>query len=277
MRMNRTIRLALRGLALPAAAALMLGCASQGGPGAPAMQEPAREVRTASDQTDADRRSRVRLELAAGYFGRGQAETALDEVKLALAANPNNGDAFNLRGLIYASLNEDRLAEESFRRALQINARDGGAMQNYGWFLCQRRRYDESFTQFQQAVALPQYAGAPQSLMTLGICQARANRWAEAERSLSRSYELDPGSPVTAVNLAEVLYRRGELERARFYIRRVNSLNDVSNAQTLWLAARIEHKIGNLGGAREYGEQLRNRFPQSQEALMFDKGRFDDQ
>jgi type IV pilus assembly protein PilF len=277
MRMNRPIRLALRALVLPAVAAAMLGCATQGGPGAGAPQEPGREIRTASDQTDADRRSRVRLELAAGYFSRGQAETALDEVKLALTANPNNGDAFNLRGLIYASLNEDRLAEESFRRALQINPRDGGTMHNYGWFLCQRRRFDESFGQFQQAVALPQYNNAPQSLMTLGICQARADRWVEAERSLSRSYELDPGNPVTAVNLSEVLYRRNELERARFYIRRVNTLPEVSNAQTLWLAARIEHKIGNPTGAREFGEQLRNRFPQSQEALLFDKGRFDDQ
>jgi type IV pilus assembly protein PilF len=276
MRMTRLVFHAGASVALAAA---LLGCAGPGGPGAPggAAQPSGRELQTASDQTDADRRSRVRLELAAGYFGRGQSETALDEVKLALQANPNSGDAYNLRGLIYASLNEDRLAEESFRRALQINPRDGATMHNYGWFLCQRRRFDESFAQFQQAVALPQYNNLPQSMMTLGICQARADRWADAERSLSRAYELDPSSPVTAVNLSEVLFRRGELERARFYIRRVNGMNDVSNAQTLWLAARIEHKIGNPAGAREFGEQLRNRFPQSPEALLYDKGRFDDQ
>ena len=83
-------------------------------------------------------------------------------------------------------------------------------------------------------------------------------------------------NPATAVNLTEVLYRRGELERARFYIRRVNSSADIVNAQTLWLAARIEHKLGNRQGAQEFGTQLRNRFPQSREAVAFDQGRFDE-
>jgi type IV pilus assembly protein PilF len=34
--------------------------------------------------------------------------------------------------------------------------------------------------------------------------------------------------------------------------------------------------LGNARGAREFGQQLRNRFPQSPEALQYDRGRFDD-
>jgi len=37
-----------------------------------------RERVTESDQTEADRRARVRMELASGYYARGQFETALD-------------------------------------------------------------------------------------------------------------------------------------------------------------------------------------------------------
>jgi type IV pilus assembly protein PilF len=251
-------------------AAALWGCAAtQDG-------QNSRDRATASDQTDGDRRARVRLELAAGYFGRGQYETALDEVKLALNAKPDMSDALNLRGLIYSALGEERLAEESFRRALQISPRDADVLHNYAWFLCQRQRYAESTAMFQQAIAQPQYASLARSHMALGICQARAGVLVDAERSLSRSYELDSSSPVTAVNLSEVLYRRGEFERARFYIRRVNTMTDVSNAQTLWLAARIEHKMGNAPAARDFGQQLRNRFPQSPEALLYDRGRFDE-
>jgi len=235
-----------------------------------------RERITASDQSEADRRARVRLELATAYFGRGQLETALDQVKLALASKPDSAEAYNLRGLIYASLNDNRLADESFRRALQINPREADAMHNYGWFLCQRQRFTEAAVLFEQAIAQPLYAGLSRSLMAHGVCQARNGQLAEAERSLARSYELDPSSAVTAVNLSEVLYRRGEFERARFYIRRVNSLPDVSNAQTLWLATRIERRLGNAPGVREFGSQLRNRFPQSPEALAYDRGRFDE-
>ena len=79
-----------------------------------------------------------------------------------------------------------------------------------------------------------------------------------------------------AASRDEVLYRRGEYERARFYIRRVNTREDLSNAQTLWLALRIEHRIGNRGGVDEYARQLRSRFPQSPEALAYDRGRIDD-
>jgi type IV pilus assembly protein PilF len=225
---------------------------------------------------DAARRARVRMELAAAYFGRGQLPTALEEVKLAIAADPDHAPAWNLRGLIHGSLGDDAQAEDSFRQALRLDARDPDAMQNYGWFLCQQRRYEEAGALFRQALDVPRYRDAPRTLLTAGICQARAGQWSEAESTLTRSYELDPANPAIAVNLSEVLYRRGELERARFHIRRVNASADLVNAQTLWLAARIENRLGNRQGAQEFGTQLRSRFPDSPEAGAFARGRFDE-
>ena len=73
-----------------------------------------------------------------------------------------------------------------------------------------------------------------------------------------------------------MLYRQGEFERARFYVRRVNSTPGQSNAQTLWLATRIERRLGDARGEQLYGRQLRDRFPQSPEALQYERGRFDD-
>lgn len=225
---------------------------------------------------DRQKRARIRLELASAYFSQGQANTALEEVKQALVSDPNSVEAYNLRGLIYASLNDDRVAEDSFRRALQINAQDGSAMHNYAWFLCQRRRYAEADTMFDQAATLPQYRDVTMTLLAQGVCQARAGRVADAEKTLSRSYELDPGNPATAMNLADLLYRKGEYERARFYVRRVNNVPELSNAETLWLAARIENRLGNKQGAGELGAQLRARFPRSREASAFEQGRFND-
>jgi type IV pilus assembly protein PilF len=216
------------------------------------------------------------MELASAYFGRGQMTTALDQVKLAIAADPLYGEAYNLRGLIYANLGDNGLAEESFKRALQINGRDADAMHNYGWYLCQQKRYPEAGALFAQALAMPQYRGTARTLLAKGICEAGAGQLMDAEASLSRAYELDPSSPFIATNLSEVLYRRGEFERARFYVRRVNAMPEVANAQTLWLAARIEIKLGNRQGAGDFGNQLRNRFPDSPEARAFARGDFDE-
>jgi len=231
---------------------------------------------SATDAQSADRRSRVRLELAALHFSRGQNATALDELKLALAANPDMPEAHGLSALIYASLGDIAGAEQSFKRALQLSPRDGDTMHNYAWFLCQQRRYDEADATFQRATALPNYGEVMRTLLARGVCQARAGHWAEAERSLSRSYELDPSNPVTAYNLGDVLLRRGELERARFYVRRINQVPEAVTAQSLWLAARIERRIGNMDGLQDYGRQLRDRFPQSTEALQYERGRFDE-
>ena len=238
--------------------------------------EASRDRVTASDETSAAKRARVRMELASAYFARNQFTTALDEVKLALVADPNLGEAYNLRGLIYAALGDQSIAEESFRRALQINPRDVDSMHNFGWFLCQHRRYPEAADLFTRALEHPSYSGGARTLLASGVCEARSGRWPEAEASLKRAFELDPSNTAISVNLAEVLLRRGEYERARFYIRRVNTSNEQSNAQTLWLAARIEMKLGNRQGADDFGQQLRNRFPESRESAAFERRQFDE-
>ncbi len=235
-----------------------------------------REVRVQNEPADPVRRAKARLELAGLYFSRGQLPTALDEIKTALAAKPDLPDAYALRGLVQAAMGDARLAEESFQRALQLAPQDGGTMHNLAWFLCQQRRFAEADAQFDRALAQPQYRDGARTMLAQGVCQARAERWTEAERSLGRSYELDPSNPVTAFNLAEVLVRRGELERARFYVRRINALPEQVTAQSLWLAARIERRLGNLDALQEQGRLLRERFPQAAETFQFERGRFDD-
>ena len=258
-----------------AAAGGLTGCAAGPGRGAEALGD-SKDIVTASDESEASKRAHVRMELATGYFGRGQMTTALDQVKLAIQADPTMGEAYNLRGLIYANLGDDKLAEESFRRALQLDRRDADSMQNYGYFLCQKKRYPEAIAMFDQALAVPNYRSGARTLLTKGVCLAYAGQLAEAETALVRSYEIEPANPSTAVNLSEVLYRRGDYERARFFIRRVNSVAALQGPQTLWLAARIEQHLGNRSGVEEFGEQLRRRFPDAPETGRYARGQFDE-
>jgi type IV pilus assembly protein PilF len=225
---------------------------------------------------DPVRRAQARLELAALYFARGQNQTALDEIRQALQARPDMAEAIGLRALILAATGDSVGAEASFQRAMQLLPGDAGIMHNHGWFLCNERRFADADATFDRAIAVPRYDGLARSWMAKGVCLARAGRWADAERALSRSYEVDPTSPVTAYNLSEVLLRRGELERARFYVGRINAVPEQVNAQSLWLAARIERRLGDTSAMMDYGRRLRDRFPQSTEALQFDRGRFDD-
>lgn len=227
------------------------------------------DVVTESDEPENRRRARLRLELASGYFERGQINVALDELKQALVADPGFADAYNLRGLVYMRLNEVPLAEDSFRRSLTLNPRDAGTAHNYAWLLCQQARYRESFPLFIQAISNPTYGGQAKSLMAQGICQARAGLKPEAEQSLSRAYQVDAGNPVIGFNLANLLYERGEFARAQFYIRRLNN-SDYANAETLWLGIRIEYRLNNREAMHQLAEQLKKRYGQSREAASYD-------
>lgn len=233
------------------------------------------EIVTESDESSRQRRARLRMELASGYFEQGQTTVALDEIKQALVADSNNADAYNLRGLVYMRLDDAGLAEDSFRRAIAINPRDANARHNYGWLLCQQNRYGDAAAQFNEALAVPSYPDRAKTLMTRGVCELKAGQREQAERSLMQAYEIDAGNPVVGFNLASVLAQREEWSRAQFYIRRVNNSASAS-AETLWLGIRIERKLNNREATAQLGGQLQRRFPQSREAMAYERGNFND-
>ncbi len=255
------------------AAVSLFGCAAR--PSEPEVAASGKEWVTESDEPEAQRRARLRVELASGYFEKGQITVALDEVKQALAADPNYAPAHNLRGLIYLRLKEPRLAEASFQQAIKLAPRDGDSWHNLGWMHCEAGQYADAVAAFGKALQTPQYAAASRTWMSQGICQARAGQPLDAERSLLRAFELDAANPIVSYNLASLLMQRREYLRAQFYIRRLNN-SEFANAESLWLGARVERKLNQLETARQLGEQLRSRYPESQEAANYERGAFDD-
>lgn len=256
-------------------AGVVTGCATRSDGSWLGAQSSGGDIMTASDEPEARKRARIRLELALGYFEQGQTTVALDELKQSLSIDPTFAPAHNLRGLIYMRLNDLRTAEEGFRRALQLAPRDPGVMHNLAWLLCQQSRWPEAFQRFEQALADPQYMERAKTFRALGLCQARAGLALEAERSLTQSFEYDAGNPVTSFNLASLLYQRGEWGRARFYLRRLNN-GELANAETLWLGIKVERALDNQDAVLQLSAQLTKRFPQARETAALQRGAFDE-
>lgn len=247
------------------------GCAATG-LGATAVQA---EPLTDFDEPDTRKRARIRLTLASNYFDQGQTSVALDEIKQSLAADPTYIPAYLLRGLIYMRLGNSVLAEDSFQRALQINSRDGDTLHNYGWFVCESGRHAQAIALFDRALTSPTYGGRVTTYLAKGICQTRSGQLAEAEASFTKSYELDASNPITGYNLADLLYRRGDNNRAQFYIRRINN-GDFANAETLWLGIRVERRLGNATVVEQLAQQLGRRYPQSPQWTLYQRGPFNE-
>lgn len=249
----------------------MLGACVQ----SPGLSGDHKEMMTESDEPEARKRARLRIELASGYYEAGKTVVALDHIKQALLADPSFSPAYVLRGLVYMRLNEKAQAEESFQRAIEVNPQDADARHNYGWFLCQQGRHAEAIKAFDGALASPLYGGQAKTLMAKGVCQVRMGQLVEAERSLARSYELDASNPVVAYNLANLLFRRGDDNRAQFYIRRLNN-SEMANAESLWLGIRVERRLNNQQAAQQLALQLERRFPNSPEWAAHQRGAFND-
>lgn len=257
-----------RRLGLLLAAVLLAACSATG-------DRIGSDLPTDFDQTDNQRRARIRLQLAVGYYQQRQLPVALDEIKQALLADPNFADAYSMRGLIYMDMGENRLAEENFQQALRLVPGSPDFNNNYGWFLCQNGKERESLSYFETALKSRGYQSPAKALNNAGACSLKLKNVKAAEQYFSRAFQSEPGNPATNFNLAKIYYDQGDYERARFYIGRVLKA-DVMTADALWLAIRIERKRGDRNAELSLVTQLRRRHGSSAEFAAYQRGAFDE-
>lgn len=224
--------------------------------------------------SDARNRARVHTELAGAYFERGNMGVALDELRQANTADPSYAQAYGLLGLVYMELKDPRQAESNFQRALQLSPNDADINHNYGWFLCHNGREKDSIQHFLQALRNPLYSSPGRTYSAAGLCSLKANNTKDAEQFFQRALRLDADDPTSLLQLAQIRFRQGNVEEARRLVSRYNKLVS-PNPESLWLAVRIERKLGERVSEQSYANQLRRRFPNSAEYQSLQRGQYD--
>jgi type IV pilus assembly protein PilF len=248
---------------------LLAGCAAQ---------EPAPESGSIIGEVgDPRNRARLHTELASLYYSAGNFGVALEELRVAAAADSSYAPTHGMFGLVYMQLKERSRAEESFERALRLSPNDADINHNYGWFLCQTGREPDSIKYFLQAIRNPLYPAPWRSYSAAGVCTLRTDAAAkhkDAEAYFERALRLEPDEPTSLLNLAQIRYRQGQVEDARKLVARHNKVVTPSS-ESLWLALRIERKLGERVAEQAYANQLRRRFPQSREYQALVRGQYD--
>jgi len=224
--------------------------------------------------SDARQRARIFTELATAYYARAQYKIALDELRKAIMADERFGPAYNVYGLIYMELTEDKLAEENFRRAIDLDRADSDARNNYGWFLCTRGRHDEGLEQFATALRNPLFQHPELAMANAGHCAEMKGDLALAEANLDRALKLQPDNAATILRLAGLRFRQGRLPEAQRLLARHDERSPPS-AASLWLGVRIERRLGDRAQEAAHGLQLRKRFPDSAEARLLAAGQYE--
>ena len=257
---------------LAAIAVLVLGsCGSL----KPSSGEPTIESQgIVGDASEPRNRAKIHTELAALYYSRGNMAIALEELRIATSADANYAPAYSIYGLVYMELREAKLAQENFERGLRLAPTDPDINHNYGLFLCQNGREDDSINYFLQAVRNPLYPTPWRSYSAAGVCSLRKDKVKEAEDYFLRALRMDPNNPPSLVQLGQIRYRQGNLDEARKLVTRYNKLVDPT-AESLWLALRVERKSGERVAENSYATQLRRRFNGSREYQLLQRGEYD--
>jgi type IV pilus assembly protein PilF len=229
----------------------------------------------AKSEGDPHKRAEVRVQLASGYYRKGLVDVALKEATDATQIDPGYAPAYGLLGLIYMDLGQNHQAEDSFRRALQLDPNDPEQNNNFGWFLCRTHHERDALPYFDRAAANKLYPTPAMALQNAGICLKQAGDGQRAEQYLVRALEADATSPVAKFQLALLYLQTHRADRAEFYYELLAKSVD-PNPQTLWLGTRIAHARSDSLNQQRLAQELRTRFPESAEARLLNRGAFDE-
>lgn len=216
--------------------------------------------------------AKVHTELAGMYYERAQMGIALGEIDSALQSDQNYAPAYNVRGLINMALREYKEAEKDFQQSLRLDKSDSETHNNYGWFLCQHGKEKESISHFMMALKNPLYTTPERAYLNAGLCSKKAGNLKDAEEFLQRALLVQPDLQQALLAMAELSFANGDYAAAKKYFAGFSEKSDSLTAEQLWLAVRIERKIGDRNSEASYSMQLRKRFPDAREAQLLTHG-----
>jgi len=252
-------------------ALLLAGCVATGSGSGQGAQQAVSAQPAGNEQ---QQRAKVHTELGSLYLLDGRSAIALEEARIALSVDPNYAPAYNLLGLTHMILNEPRLAEDNFEKALRLAPGDPEISNNFGWFLCQNGREQSSIAYFMTAAKNPLYTTPTKPYTNAGICSVRLKDDKAGEDYLMTALNLSPTNTQALLGLADIAYRKGRYAQARQWTTDIEKMVEPT-PEVLWLALRIERKLGNREAEARYASQLRRRFPGSPEQRLLAQGQYD--
>ncbi len=211
----------------------------------------------------------VYVKMSIAYLQRGKIDVALAKVKRGLELDPASADANNIIALIYERLGETSLAEQHYKKALDLNSNDPFILNAYGSFLCKQKRYQEANKHFMAALKNALYPTPEVALTNAGICSMRQGNIDQAETYYRQALRVNSKFPTALQQMVKISVEKNNYLSARGYLQRYIEVGQ-HTAETLWLGIRIERELGDLDTLASYELLLRAKFPDSEEMRIFE-------
>lgn len=209
--------------------------------------------------------SEVYVDLAIAYLRQRQYAAALQNARKATIVAPRSSAAHNALALVYQSLGQAAKAEQHFSEAVSLDSKDPFANNAFGSFLCGQKRYEEAEHHFDQAIANPLNPQRWVPLTNAGACASSKGDDQKAETYLRKALRANARFAPALIRMAQLSFRNDNYLSTRAYLQRYLEVAPHS-AETLWLGIQNERILGDKDLLASYELQLRERFPDSDEA-----------
>jgi type IV pilus assembly protein PilF len=244
-----------------AAGVLLVGCSTQsgvktGGEGATGnLGSPTRQ------ESPAD----VYIELSAAYLRDRNFQEAYLNAKKAVMVDSSSSNAHFMLALVHQQLGQLDQAEKAYRKAISLDPRNPTALNAYGSFLCEQKRYADADGYFRRALDNPLYNTPWLAWHNAGSCREMAGDPQGAENDYRNALQSNPRFGPSLLGMAKASFEQGNYLSARAYLQRYAEVSP-HTAESLWLGVRTENQLGDKDQMASYGLKLKSRFPDSHEA-----------
>jgi len=164
------------------------------------------------------------VELGSFLREQGRFTLAEESFKKAIELNPTNDWAYIQLGYLYNDQKKSSLAEESFKKAIELNPTNDWAYIQLGYLYNDQKKSSLAEESFKKAIELnPTNDWA---YLNLGSLYKNQGRLSQAEKLFQKALELDPNNDRIYGALAMVYKEMGRQDVAQEYFRKTNKIRE---------------------------------------------------
>ena len=219
---------------------------------------------------DYKKASIANAELGVAYLAQGKYKVAMNKLKKALAFDDDNANAHHYIAELYRRLKQNDLADEHFKKAMDLDEEDSAIQNNYGIFLCGTGSYEKGLKLFNKVLADPLYGDKGQVYENMGLCAEKQGNILTAEKYFETALKFNKKLPAALLGLAQITFDKRNVKAASEYLKRHNKVARPTS-ESIWLELLIARKNGYKGRAGSFAIKLKQYFPDSKEVKLLKK------
>lgn len=159
--------------------------------------------------------AKINTRLGMAYLEQHNIQRAKQKFLTALSEAPNIPETWYSMAYFLEATGDKDQANKHYLKAIEVDATNGSAHNNYGTFLCRSGQYKAAIEQFELAMKDMNYIEGGSAYENAGLCALKTSNKKLALHYLTKSLEQDPDRANVHLELAELNYELGHYQASK--------------------------------------------------------------